>query len=81
MVEPTINAKFRQLQTALRYRQENEMSATTENKRTLEDARRAVIDSLTRSELKTGAGPEFKELDETNARQPAFRPVRMMFYI
>jgi hypothetical protein len=57
------------------------MNAINENKRTLEDARRAVIENLTRSELKTGAGSEVKQLAETIAKRPDFRPVRMMLYI
>lgn len=57
------------------------MNATTKNESTSEAARRAVIESLTRSELKAGAGPEVKELDEASARQPKFRPVRLMLAV
>jgi hypothetical protein len=59
-------------------RKENKMNATSENKATLEAARLAVIDSLTRSERNSEAAPEVKQLDEAIVRRPTFRSVRLL---
>jgi hypothetical protein len=57
------------------------MNATTENKATLETARRAVIDSLTHSDRNAETAPEVKELDDTSIRRPTFRSVRLLMAI
>jgi hypothetical protein len=62
-------------------RKDNKMNAPIDNTAIAEAARRAVIDSLTRSERNAEAAPEVKELDETIARRPTFRSVRLLIAV
>jgi hypothetical protein len=57
------------------------MNATTENKATLETARRAVIDGLTRSDRKVDTRPEIKQLDEASVRRTTFRSVGIVVMV